>query len=775
MNAFSRSGYRIFLHSVAGLFRSFILFIFPVATAHAIVDFNNNGVSDLWEIRYNSGELFANFNPAADPDGDGWSNEVEAISGTNPFDSNPPTGFVRPSIIYIPAVYTTDANGDLEIISPETAKITWLTRPGKLYVLQVSTDLSPASWIAIDDGFIGKGLEVTQYTPLTQPDGSIPDRLFFRVSIQDADSDGDNLTDAEERDLGTNTHSASPGSDVVTSTYDVYYTGSDPYDYDPSNDGGSDPANIANIGSGPILPSSYAPIFKWESYSRLLNYNANRYELEGQMIVTGALSTYASWDSSLSTSTSLSSLIPPGSLAGLLPAFPSVNFPVTGRLESIGFAYRNDSSVATDGSGVVSLQQVRARLTSSTPVATPVTKQLMVVRRSGTGGANDSINITSMPFTIPANQTVSASQDFGTEFVPAGHTTVITDCSMPRFEPGYLANGEGWDDTNSELRQSVGVGESIPSRVSGFLNDFNSDIASRLEVVIGAGSSSTFISLSTITWHAHGCSFTIQGLLPTTVSGAQIILRLKDNPTAVLDTMRVHVFQKRTIPVTIFRIWDSRRPHSWVDGGITNSQIKAALNNAFAKQANVNFVVTRVSTVNLKKNPNKWPWQGDDPLYFTDDGSFDNLEGPAGNIPGFGAAWDFTHSLAPPAATPGRPIVPTAKYTIHVVNEFLDSTSMGGVTFGIRDFPDQTTIIPANAAGYTVAHEAGHALGLATRNVGPKGKHDLGNWPAQWNTDLANPSNNKVGLMHTHALTTVVPWIRREDWIKANEEARKIE
>ncbi|MGL4400319.1 MAG: thrombospondin type 3 repeat-containing protein [Luteolibacter sp.] len=773
MNTFPNSGYRVFLHSAAGFFHSFILFIFLAATAHAIIDFNNNGVSDLWEIRYNSGDLFANFNPTADPDGDGWSNGVEAISGTDPFDSNPPTGFVRPAITHIPAVYTTDANGELETVSPETAKITWLTRPGKLYVLQVSTDLAPASWLTIDDELIGKGLEITQYIQLTQPDGSKPDRLFFRISIQDTDSDGDNLTDAEERDLGTNTHSASPGSDVVTPTYDVYYDGLDADDYDPSDDDGTHSGHIANIGSGPILPSTYAPVFKWETYSRSLYYHAREDRVEGEMVVSGTIQTHASWDSSLSTSTSLSDFIPPGSLAGSLPAFPSVNFPVPGSLGPSGFAYRNDSSVDTDGSGVASLRQVRARLTCSAPFATAVTKNLLVVRRSS-GGGGESINVTSRSFTIPANQTVSASQEFGTEFVPAGNTTVITDCSMLRFAPGYLQNGEGWDDTAPELWQSVGVGESVASKVVVTSNSFNNDVSSRLEVVIAEGGSSTFVSLSNINWHLNGCNFTINGLLPTTVSGAQVILRLRDDPTAVLDTMRVHVFPKRTIPVTIFRIWDSRKPHSWVSGGISNGQIKAALENAFAKQANVTFKVTRTSIVNLKRNPKKPFWQGDDPLYFTNDGSFDNLK-LGDTFPGFNAAWDFTHSLTPPPATPTMPMVPTAKYTIHVVKEFLNSSSMGGATFGFNLIKDQTTFIPSSAAKNTVIHEAGHAIGLATRNAGPEGKHDLGNWPAQWNTDLAVPSRNSVGLMHTHALTTVVPWIRREDWRAANLSAPDLE
>ncbi len=59
--------------------------LLPVLTLHAIVDTNDNGLSDIWEKQYNENELFTEtFDPDADPDADGWTNAEEAAAGTNP-------------------------------------------------------------------------------------------------------------------------------------------------------------------------------------------------------------------------------------------------------------------------------------------------------------------------------------------------------------------------------------------------------------------------------------------------------------------------------------------------------------------------------------------------------------------------------------------------------------------------------------------------------------------------------------------------------------------
>ena len=189
--------------------RRWLCLLFPLLplSARAVLDTNNNGLSDLWERANNNGELFpdtADFLSAADPDGDGWTNEQEAAAGTNPFQANPPDGIVRTQLLRIPATYCLDENGDPELLTPETYCLTWPTLPGKQYLLSFSPDLTPENWTPVGEPFIATGTENSVFIPVTQPDGSIPERLFWHVAVSDTDSDGDGLTDHEEYLLGTN-------------------------------------------------------------------------------------------------------------------------------------------------------------------------------------------------------------------------------------------------------------------------------------------------------------------------------------------------------------------------------------------------------------------------------------------------------------------------------------------------------------------------------------------------------------------------------------------
>ncbi len=169
----------------------FALCAFP---ASAILDTNSNGLSDLWERAYNGGNLFSSINPLADDDGDGWTNEQEAAAGTSPFDANAPDGIVRPQTNHIPEVLG---------VSPEVIQVTWPQIPGKVYTLLFSPDL--IDWLPVGEAFIGSEIEEVYNFPLTQIEGQPPppDKLFWRVSIEDVDSYGDGLTDAEECLFGT--------------------------------------------------------------------------------------------------------------------------------------------------------------------------------------------------------------------------------------------------------------------------------------------------------------------------------------------------------------------------------------------------------------------------------------------------------------------------------------------------------------------------------------------------------------------------------------------
>ncbi len=136
------------------------------------LDRNKNGLNDVWELLFQGGALL----PGTDPDGDGFSNAAESDAGTDPADagSYPSVAIQR---------------------WPGSTRLGWASVPGKRYTVLGSQNL--ALW--------------TNSTPLlTTADAStfeIPAELnyqFFRLSIDDVDSDGDGVTDYEERSLGFN-------------------------------------------------------------------------------------------------------------------------------------------------------------------------------------------------------------------------------------------------------------------------------------------------------------------------------------------------------------------------------------------------------------------------------------------------------------------------------------------------------------------------------------------------------------------------------------------
>jgi hypothetical protein len=203
-------------------------------SAYAILDTNDNELSDVWERAYNNGQLFGpSFDPQADADGDGWTNSQEAAAGTNPFDPNPPDGYLRPDIVHVPAVWSdTDFDEIPDTIStPEAFTITWTTIPGKQYTLLYSLDL--IEWLALEPAFIGNGSVVVYGYDLTEDD-----KFFWRVKIEDVDSDGDGLTDAEESQLGTNPSSRDSDGDGVSDWDELMINSTNPLSaIDADNDG----------------------------------------------------------------------------------------------------------------------------------------------------------------------------------------------------------------------------------------------------------------------------------------------------------------------------------------------------------------------------------------------------------------------------------------------------------------------------------------------------------------------------------------------------------
>lgn len=160
---------------------------FFAAPARAVLDLNSDTIPDVWALVYGSGAL----SPAGDADGDGMSNAVEGAAGTDPFKPG--------STIKVTAV-TLDAGG---------LHLTFPTQAGKRYQVQSTPSLAPAVWTNAGAALAGTGGDVV--ATLSAAGAT---QNYYRVLVQDVDTDGDGVTDWEEIALGfdpNNSHSHGAG------------------------------------------------------------------------------------------------------------------------------------------------------------------------------------------------------------------------------------------------------------------------------------------------------------------------------------------------------------------------------------------------------------------------------------------------------------------------------------------------------------------------------------------------------------------------------------
>ena len=143
------------------------------------LDLNGDTIPDIWALRYQAGAL----NPTADSDGDGASNASESSAGTDPL--------AAASVIRVSSI-TKDAAG---------VKLSFPTLPGKRYQAQGNVSLAASTWNDLGALHSGTGgdVEATIAAPGTA--------AFFRVYVQDVDTDNDGVTDYEEILAGFNPNS----------------------------------------------------------------------------------------------------------------------------------------------------------------------------------------------------------------------------------------------------------------------------------------------------------------------------------------------------------------------------------------------------------------------------------------------------------------------------------------------------------------------------------------------------------------------------------------
>jgi len=156
-----------------------IFFSLTSATlSDAALDQNGNQQSDVWETYYGATSLVA----TADGDGDGVNNAGESIAGTDPLNGNS-----------VPEV-------QLQGSAPQLGTA-WESITGKLYIIQSTTNIATGPWLtnAVVNGRDGQ---------LSNAISAVANSTsFYRMAIQDLDTDGDQLTDWEELRSGLNPRS----------------------------------------------------------------------------------------------------------------------------------------------------------------------------------------------------------------------------------------------------------------------------------------------------------------------------------------------------------------------------------------------------------------------------------------------------------------------------------------------------------------------------------------------------------------------------------------
>ncbi|MCX8497361.1 MAG: hypothetical protein ORN51_14360 [Akkermansiaceae bacterium] len=127
-------------------------------------DANTNGLPDQWENQYFPGQTL---NPLADADGDGTSNLMEYVAGTNPTDRS---SKLQPTGTHNGSVYTMPIQ----------------TVAGRNYKVWVTKDLS--SW-TLQQSYTGDGTQkVFTFDETTMPAGPLhasrhPSAYFFRIEV----------------------------------------------------------------------------------------------------------------------------------------------------------------------------------------------------------------------------------------------------------------------------------------------------------------------------------------------------------------------------------------------------------------------------------------------------------------------------------------------------------------------------------------------------------------------------------------------------------------
>ncbi|HBI31858.1 MAG TPA: hypothetical protein DDY45_07465, partial [Verrucomicrobiales bacterium] len=152
-------------------------FSFP-SILFGLVDFNGNGVSDIWELQYGA-TVAEDF----DSDNDGISNQAEGIAGTDPHDPTSLLALEHPDL------------DEAEV------RFSWSAEAGKSYRIE-RWDPTVSGWSEAAL-ILPLSAAAVQSVTLDRLDGGV-----FRLVSSDIDMDGDGLSAWEEVLMGTSDESA---------------------------------------------------------------------------------------------------------------------------------------------------------------------------------------------------------------------------------------------------------------------------------------------------------------------------------------------------------------------------------------------------------------------------------------------------------------------------------------------------------------------------------------------------------------------------------------
>ncbi|MEO6742189.1 MAG: DUF1800 family protein [Chthoniobacteraceae bacterium] len=163
----------------------------------ASVAMDANATKQIWKLKYGvtDAQLASQTWLDADDDGDGIKNKDEIAAGTNPFNAG--------SSVKITSI----------VPGGTTVDLTFPTENGKQYVVQATPSLGTAfNVLSPSVTWIGAGVATT----LTVTKGT---NKFFRILVQDIDTDGDGISNWAEQAVGLNPSVAETISGMTTLDY----------------------------------------------------------------------------------------------------------------------------------------------------------------------------------------------------------------------------------------------------------------------------------------------------------------------------------------------------------------------------------------------------------------------------------------------------------------------------------------------------------------------------------------------------------------------------